>query len=110
MNKDIILELVATQVKNNQLTYETFERIFSILSRKEQYEVVNILSENGIELVDAEEDEDETLIIDLDEPLYDETIFNDDITNDTFIDSATTHIYQSNTNLCILIQKGKCDK
>ena len=37
-------------VKDGAITYDEFEQIYSILSRKEQYKVTDILYENGIDL------------------------------------------------------------
>ncbi|MBP3857239.1 MAG: sigma-70 family RNA polymerase sigma factor [Ruminiclostridium sp.] len=63
MNEEIVLSMVAPYLKENMLTYDDFENIFSdILSPKEQYEVTALLSGKGIELVDEyEEPENDSL-------------------------------------------------
>ena len=88
MNEDIILQMVEPYVKNSAITYGEFDKIFAILSRKEQYQVTNILSKNRIDLVD-DCLSDDALILDIDmtedlaesledddfEILYDDSIF-----------------------------------
>ena len=63
MNKDIVLNLVAPFLKDESITYNEFDKIFDVLSLREQYSVVDILAESGICLVDDEfsfqEDEEE---------------------------------------------------
>lgn len=82
MNEKIILEMVRPYLVNNQLTYKNFNCIFDMLSTKEQYEVINILYKQSIELVDSiagvnaplsDQDEEEDFDI-----LYDESLFQDD--------------------------------
>ena len=53
MNEDIILRLVKPYVKDSAITYCEFNKLFSILSRKEQYTVCDILFNNVIDLVDS---------------------------------------------------------
>ena len=65
MNEDIILQMVEPYVKNSAITYGEFDKIFAILSRKEQYQVTNILSKNRIDLVD-DCLSDDALILDID--------------------------------------------
>lgn len=52
MNEKIIMGMVAPYLKGNTLTYQEFERIFSMLSLQEQYGVLEILDNNQIELVE----------------------------------------------------------
>ena len=86
MNEKLIIGMVAPYLKGNTLTYQEFEGIFSMLSLKEQYGVLEILDKNQIELIenhadadgcespgqspDNEEDEFELL--------YEDDIFSDD--------------------------------
>lgn len=56
MNEDIILSMVRPYLKKAELSYSDFDNIFgNLLSQHEQYEVVSILSLNGIELVDLDD-------------------------------------------------------
>ncbi|WP_312458317.1 sigma-70 family RNA polymerase sigma factor [Proteiniclasticum sp.] len=130
MNKEIIIKMVKPLVKNNQLTYDQFHEIFSMLSRKEQYDVTNILEENQIELVDyyticnsdfdnkeirstlyGENDhfnerkanDNELLTYDIDESVFkDETKPREENTPQLLY----KNIKQSNEVLCRLIQQG----
>jgi len=56
LNEDIILSMVRPYLKKAELSYSDFDNIFgNLLSQHEQYEVVSILSLNGIELVDLDD-------------------------------------------------------
>lgn len=52
MNEKLILGMIRKYVQNGKLTYDDFEKVFDILSAKEQYAVIDILYKNSIELVD----------------------------------------------------------
>lgn len=52
MNESIIMGMVDPYLKGKELTYLEFKQIFSMLSLREQYGVIDILDKNGIELVD----------------------------------------------------------
>jgi RNA polymerase primary sigma factor len=126
MNEDLILKMVVPYLKNNELTYDDFEIIFSMLSRKEQYAVTEILENHQIELVDAytvsvtdtvmqtklsdDELEDKT---DEFEILYDENLFADDVSNEQNqeqVESGSLKIrgkvFLSNKALIKMIQEG----
>lgn len=121
MNEEIILGMVGPYVKDGAITYDEFDQIFSILSRKEQYTVTDILHKNGIDLVDAHI-EDDALVLDVDigdgsdeeleddsfKVLYDEALFKDKGVHESQIESLIVHknIRQSNEILCSLIQQG----
>ena len=78
--------MVAPYLKGNTLTYLEFEQIFSMLSLKEQYGVLEILNNNQIELIeshaDADEKESQERSSDNEgdefELLYEDDIFSDD--------------------------------
>lgn len=112
MNEELILNLVKGKLRNNQLTYEDFENIFNMLSHKEQYEVCDILSRKGIELVDEFEKDSEKYISEEllnDSEINEDILFRDsqDFVNDYELnDSMNRKISQSNEILCILIQQG----
>ncbi|MCH5200717.1 MAG: sigma-70 family RNA polymerase sigma factor [Oscillospiraceae bacterium] len=120
MNEEVILSMVAPYVKDRAITYDEFDKLFSILSLREQYAVTDILFINGINLVDNHVDED-TIVFDVDnenasvedfeddfEVLYDDAIFKDKGISDTNSKRLVVHktIRQSNEILCHLIQQG----
>lgn len=116
MNEAIILSMVKPYVKDGSITYDEFEGVFSILSLREKYDVVEILYKNGINLLDKYVDEEE-IVLDIDtskdedgefELLYDTSIFKDNDEKDH--DSEKLIVYnsvkQSNEILCSMIQQG----
>lgn len=123
MNEQLILSMASRYVKDGAITYDEFNKIYSILSLREQYVVTDILYKNGIDLIDAHI-EDDTLVFDVDsdnsdfedltnccnevELLYDDYIFKDKGTvgeaNESLI--VNKDIRQSNEILCSQIQKG----
>ena len=120
MNEEVILSMAAPYVKDSTITYDEFDKLFSILSLREQYAVTDILFKNGINLVDNHVDED-TIVFDVDnenasvedfeddfEVLYDYAIFKDKGISDTNNKSIVVHktVRQSNEILCHLIQQG----
>lgn len=107
-------------VKDGTITYDEFENIFSVLSLREKYKVIEILYNNGIDLLDKHIEE-EALILDVEdsgdndylpnntfEILYDESIFKDSKENTSGFDNLVVHraVKQSNEVLCNLIQQG----
>ena len=120
MNEEIILSMAQPYVRDSAITYDEFENIYSVLSRKEQYAVVEILFAQGINLVDKHVEED-ALVLDIDdsdeddfesddnfEVLYDESLFKDEGFDHETINDLVVHkvIKQSNGILCSLIQEG----
>lgn len=74
--------MVHPYLENNKITYDEFDKIFEMLSIKEQYQVVNILANNGVELVEEKEStsglaDDVSQEQDF-EILYDDDLFLDD--------------------------------
>ncbi|MBS6194493.1 MAG: sigma-70 family RNA polymerase sigma factor [Clostridiales bacterium] len=114
MNEEIILSMVNLYVKDGAITYVQFDKIFNVLSRKEQYGVVEVLHRNGINLIDEHvNEEDFVLDLNAEEPetddfeiLYDEDIFKDKgiVEDDYFF--INKNVKQSNEILCSLIQEG----
>lgn len=113
MNEEIILQMTMPYVKDGSITYDEFDGIFSILSKKEQYAVVEILYKAGIDLVDEHINEDE-FILEIDsvesddddfEILYDESIFKDTPESEDVL-VVKKNIRQTNENLCAMIQRG----
>lgn len=121
MNEEIILSMAKPYVKDGAITYDDFDQLFSILSRKEQYSVSEVLFDNGINLVDSHITED-ALVLDIDveddlaedfsadsfEILYDEDLFRDKKSGNTRIEELVLNkkVRQSNEILCHLIQQG----
>lgn len=111
MNEEIILSMVSPYVKDGSITYDQFDGLFSILSIKEQYGVVEFLRAKGINLVDKQVNEDEFVLeVDNDENdefeiLYNESVFKDQGVSDEIIFTNAV-VKQSNENLCALIQQG----
>lgn len=127
MNVEIILRMVKPYINEKTITYNEFDCIFSFLSRKEQYVVVDILEKNGINLRDENESEDiditdfiyDNKMIKSDKILeselrtknaigilYDESIFNDVKKEKNAHLEIHKNIKQSNEVLCKLIQQG----
>ena len=133
MNEEIILKMVTPYLKKSSITYEEFDNLFDMLSLKEQYGVLDILSKSNIELRPDEEENDldmknepsdeelATIEKDMDEDdndifevLYDDSIFVEGgcETDDEEIDTRSNYlevnskIRQSNEILCKLIQEG----
>lgn len=118
-----LLKKVSSYSRNGYITYENFEKLFAKHSRKEQYELVEELFANGIELIDQYETNknlSELSIEALTDPvnitiedrstdsfeiLYDNSIFLDKRTTNTYL-TVNKNIKQSNSTLCELIQAG----
>lgn len=111
MNEEMILQMVEPYVKDSALTYDQFDNLFLFLNLKEQYMVVDVLYQNGINLIDKQETEInvdtlENQMLQEFEILYDETVFLDSEEDDKEILFINDHIKQSNEILCQLIQQG----
>lgn len=52
MNEKLIIKMAKPFVKNGYLTYEQFEAIYNMLSRREQYQVIDVLNDHDIEIID----------------------------------------------------------
>ena len=131
MDEKIILKMVVPYLKDSSVTYEEFDNLFEMLSRKEQYEIKKKKKKNNIELRPDEEDDNdfdestdepskeelESLEADIDKEdgfdiLYDDAIFIDEDYDVDEADSKSsyleikTKVNQSNEILCKLIQEG----
>lgn len=118
MNNEIILSMIQPYTRDGTITYSEFEKIFSFLSLREKYDVVEILTQQDIILIDDQMDED---IVGLDfedlddieeddgiEILYDESLFKDkgDVDSNHEYLLIPRTVKQSNEILCSLIQQG----
>lgn len=121
INAELVLKMVEPYVENNAITYWEFDNLFEMLSKREQYEVINLLIKNNIELVDlsqediedSEELDEQFDFEDFSAPLpkrdfaikYDESLFQDGNNVGQFV-FQRTKIAQGNEVLCALIQQG----
>lgn len=55
-NENVILNMVAPYTADNTLTFDAFDKLFSMLSGDEQDMVTDVLAAHGIALVDADDD------------------------------------------------------
>lgn len=119
MNEEIILKMVQPYLKDNSLSYGEFDRIFEMLSLREQYGVLEILNQNKIELRDDDgKDEDacrgESVVDEDFEILYEDSVFSGEeeyLGNDTQdkysrYPEVKKDIKLSNEILCVMIQQG----
>ncbi len=56
INENVILTMVAPHTDRCTLTFDAFDNLFSMLSRDEQYMVMDVLAVHGINLVNADDD------------------------------------------------------
>lgn len=108
--------MIQPYLANNTITYWEFDNLFEMLSRQEQYEVIDVLIKNDIDLVDppptdAMSKEDDVLNNEEDNALVEEFLIKygdvfQDYTEKTEYEFQYTNIRQSNENLCFLIQQG----
>ena len=124
MNKQLIIDMARPYVKDGFITYEEFDHIYEMLSLKEKYAVVEILYNNGIDLIDADEQTDgEKFVLDMDDDVYDgsedevaddkfEVLYDDGLFRDAGFKVQKPEtvvvnkvVKQSNEVLCVMIQQ-----
>ncbi len=115
MNEDLILKMVAPHLKGHSLTYEQFDKVFNMLSLREQYQVCEILHCHGILLCDEDIEQtqsiDDDVIIDL---IPEETVTVEEKPDSSFevLKDATEFVIpqktvkQSNETLLFLVGQG----
>ena len=135
MNTELILKMVSPYVADNRLSFKDFKKLFSFLSRQEQYLVIDVLIANsivfitddgkiydyksGVALSDDDEQEDEEIedeneldvelareYEDDEEKQYDDDLFKDKESPQSHFVASYKDIKQSNEVLCALIQQG----
>ena len=124
MNEQIIIGMAKPYVKDGSITYEEFDHIYEMLSLKEKYAVIEILYNNGIDVVDADEQVDgEKFVLDVDDEdngyedesiddnfefLYDDGLFRDTGFKAQNPENVVVNnvVKQSNEILCVMIQQG----
>ncbi len=125
MNEQIIVRMAQPYVKNGSITYEEFDHIYEMLSLKEKYAVVEILYNNSIDLIDADDQVcGEKFVLDVDDDVYDgsedeaiddnfEVLYDVGLFRDTGFKERKPEtvvvnkvIKQSNEILCVMIQQG----
>lgn len=114
MREKMLLKMIAPYVKNSQLTYDDFDRIFgNILTHRDQYIVVDHLEEKGIHLVDILDSDVE--VNGIQEEVSDQELGEAHKQKESTDKGIGTQdrpllgerkIYQTNEQLCILIQRG----
>lgn len=66
MNEQLIIDMARPYVKDGFITYEEFNHIYEMLSQREKDAVVDILYNNGIDRIDADEQADgEKFVLDV---------------------------------------------
>ena len=115
INEAIILKMAEPSIKNGILTYDLFDRIYGMLSRKEQYQVCEILFDHHIQLGDTiypstddifvENSSDNALVDEKKDSFFDEGIFKDAKSSDEYV-FYSGKVNQSNDTLVKLIQEG----
>ena len=106
MNEQLIIDMARPYVKDGFITYEEFDHIYEILSLKEKYAVVDILYNNGIDLIDADEqdeDADDKFEVLYDDGLFKDTGFKAKNPKPVVVNEV---VKQSNEILCAMIQQG----
>ena len=135
MNTELILKMVSPYVADNRLSFKDFKKLFSFLSRQEQYLVIDVLIANnivfitddgkiydyksGVAFSDDNEQEDEEIedeneldvelareYEDDEEKQYDDDLFKDKESPQSHFVASYKDIKQSNEVLCALIQQG----
>lgn len=110
MDIHYIYETIKDKLRNNKLTYDDFDELFSdILTLHEEYDVINTLYDMGIEVVDELEPTEDNILAqnieEFDEPGDTSNIENSgSFQNDTIF--TNYNVKQSNEILCVEIQKG----
>lgn len=119
MNIKLLVSMAQSCAKDSAITYDEFDKLYADLSLREKYKVVNILYENGIDLVD-EHIENEASVFEIEGANSFDSVIADDNNSETvnafFVDSGfgddlssylieSKEIHQSNAILCSLIQQ-----
>ncbi len=112
MNEELILQMAKPYVKNGVLSYDLFDRVYNMLSLREQYQVCEMLYSHNIHLSDADDSSPDGIRSEnssespfADSTLFDDTIFKDTKSSDEYV-FYTGKINQSNDTLIKLIQEG----
>ena len=110
MNEEIIMNMAKPYIKDGLLSYDLFDRIYAMLSLKEQYQVCEILNKNGIELADIDDSlmdssSTEETLDEKSDLLVDENLFKDKKSDTQYV-FFNRDVKQSNDTLIRLIQEG----
>ena len=106
MNEQLIIDMARPYVKDGFITYEEFNHIYEMLSQGEKDAVVDILYNNGIDRIDADEqdeDADDKFEVLYDDGLFKDTGFNAQNPKPVVVNEV---VKQSNEILCAMIQQG----
>ncbi|SCW67218.1 RNA polymerase primary sigma factor [Ruminococcaceae bacterium YRB3002] len=108
MNENLVYEMIKPYVKDNTLTYTVFFRLFDVLQKPEQYQIINLIEDKfNIELVDDTDID----VSALDDEEIDENEFNELYDKGIFANKAISECdgldyRQANEILCALIHEG----
>ena len=120
MNEQLIIKMAKPFVKDGFLTYEQFDAIYNMLSRREQFQVIDVLNDHDIEIIDEETEERNEGVQQIDSEHREEhpemetesinkhvsELFVNPVASPTQAPTAYGKIKQSNEILCYLIQQG----
>lgn len=106
MNEDLVYSMIKPYVRDDTLSYKDFYRLFDVLRKNEQYQIINLIEDKfNIRLVDPLEESDLD-VSDLEdeefEVLYDKGVF----ANDCLSECKDMDYRQANEILCGMIQDG----
>lgn len=120
MNEQLVINMAKPFVKDGYLTFDQFEAIYNMLSRKEQYQVIDVLNSHDIEIIDEEteerdegiqllaskhrEEHHEVVIESINKHVSE--LFVNPVASSTQVPTAYGKVNQSNEILCHLIQQG----
>ena len=107
MDEQLVLNMVQQHIHEGKIDYKTFKDTFFMLNDSEKDDAEQILENNGIEILPANEfisiPENDIESKTFDDNLFKDSIFNKDINSSVIFRKK---IKQSNEILCHLIQKG----
>lgn len=103
MNVEFILKLIKPHLKNNKLYETDFEEIFSVLSLREKYSVVEVLIANNIEIIYEEVELNCDQVLDVKRDTSNMLEPDGRNVEHKFI---TDQININNEQLCLMYQKG----
>lgn len=123
INVEVVMKMVEPYIVDNAITYWEFDNLFEMLSKQEQYEVVDVLIKNNIELVDIIEEKDDSFASEEPSTLfehnnelsnpsqkdfeikYESSLFEDGKNVGDYV-FQFSNVKQNNETLCALIQQG----
>ena len=108
MNERIIIGMVTPYLKEGALTYRNFELLFDdILSFQEQYNVLDILIKNNIDLVESHQNSKESTCINKKQIVEDEfeLLYDNNLFSDSDYDEKPMLEVTANNNDSLIVRK-----